>query len=72
MPEAMQASLYPLLPVDPSLIDMPLINPVFKKKPLAEGPLGPGDTDTLEEEVDCSGKLDWPPPVLRHCPSPLS
>jgi hypothetical protein len=34
MPEALQASLYPLLPVDPSLIDMPLINPVFKKKTL--------------------------------------
>ena len=82
MPEAPQASLYPPLPVDPSPIDMPLINPVFKK-PLAEGPLGPGDADTSEEEVVCSRKPVQPPrasappqglpPYLPPiCPFPLS
>jgi hypothetical protein len=60
MPEAPQASLYPPLPVDPSRTDMPLTNPVFKKL-LAEGPLGPGDADTLEEEVVRPHKLDWSP-----------
>ena len=59
MPETLQASLYPPLTVDSSPIDMPLINPVFKK-PLAEGPLGPGDTDTSEEEVVHSRKPDEP------------
>jgi hypothetical protein len=59
MPETLQASLYPPLTVDSSPIDMPLINPVFKK-PLAEGPLDSRDTDTLEEEVVRSHKPDWP------------
>lgn len=53
------ASLYPPLPRDPSLSDMPLINPVFKRLP-AQKPLDPRDMATLEEEAAHYHNPGWP------------